>query len=302
MAIIRSLRGDDVIEVVDLWNECLQQDPVSREGFRSKVVLNQRYDPRLCLVAEEDHRVVGFIFGVIQDKTGYLNVIFVKDGHRRKGIGTDLLRAFARAVKEEGGTRLSVTWGPGAVMPGVDWIAYPGALEFFSKNGFVEVDRDAVAMSRSLMDYDTPSDVVELEGKLLEEGYVFQQLDEEHVLGLMEFLRAEFPGWENDPRGTLLRYPKNLDCFLIAVKGEKVVGYCQMAIDGLVEHFGPFAVAQSERSKGIGAVLFHKCLKLMQTKGARNVWFARAGGRNYSFYVRHGMKEMRRYAAMDKLI
>lgn len=300
MAKIRGLEGRDVIEIIDLWNDCLQQDPVSREGFRSRVVLSQGLDPSTCLVAEEDGRVIGFVFGTMQGKIGYLSVIFVSAGHRRKGIGTALLEAFAMGVRAKGGTKLSITWGSGAVMPGVDWVAYPGALEFFSKNGFVEVDREAVAMSRSLMDYRTPKEVTELEDKLRAEGYAFQQLNEERVLDLMQFLKAEFPGWENDPRGTLLRYPKNLDHILIALKGDKVVGYCQMAIDGLVEHFGPFAVAQSERNKGIGAVLFHNCLATMQTKGARNVWFARGGGRNYSFYVRHGMKEMRRYVAMDK--
>lgn len=302
MAEVRSLRGSDVVEVVGLWNDCLQQDPVSSEGFRSRVVLSQEYDPDTCLVAEEGGRVVGFIFGTVQGKIGYLNVIFVEAKHRRRGTGTALLEAFARGVRAKGGTKLSITWGPGAIMPGVDWVAYPGALEFFKKRDFVEVDRNAVAMSRSLMEYRTPKEVVELGDKLRAEGYTFQQLNEERVLDLMQFLKAEFPGWENDPRGTLLRYPKDLDHILVALKGGKIVGYCQMAIDGLVEHFGPFAVAQNERNKGIGTVLFHKCLTAMQKNGARNVWFARGGGRNYSFYVRHGMREMRRYVAMERLL
>jgi len=288
-----------VFEVIDLWNDCLYLDRVSRESFRSKVVLNQWYDPGLCLVAEEGGDIVGFIFGVMQEKTGYLNAIFVDERLRRRGIGTALFDAFSSAVKNKGGTELSVSWGPGALTPGVDPIAYPSALEFFTKKGFKEFE-SSMAMSRSLMDYRIPDEIRASEFKLREEGFVFQQLDEEHVLDLIQFLKRELPGWENDPRGTMLRYPKNLDYLLVALKDDSVVGYCQMGIDGFVEHFGPFAVAESMRSKGIGAVLFHKCLEAMQAKGARNMWFMRSAGRNQTFYFRHGLKEMRRFIALSK--
>ena len=288
-----------MFKVIDLWNDCLCLDRVSRESFRSRVVLSQGYDPDLCLVAEEEKDIVGFICGVIQERTGYLNAVFVEEGRRRSGIGTALFDAFSAAVKHKGGTALSVSWGPGAITPGVDQAAYPGALEFFTEKGFKEFE-SSVAMSRSLMNYKIPDEVRASESKLRKEGFVFQQLDEEHVLDLIQFLKRELPGWENDARGTMLRNPENLDYLLVALKDGKVVGYCQMGIDGLVEHFGPFAVAEEMRSKGIGAVLFHKCLEAMQAKGARNMWFMRSTGRNQSFYTRHGMKEMRRFAALSR--
>jgi mycothiol synthase len=288
-----------VFKVIGLWNDCLYLDRVSRESFRSRVVLNQRYEPDLCLVAEEGGDIVGFICGVMQERTGYLNAVFVEEGRRRRGIGTTLFDAFSATVKRKGGTALSVSWGPGAITPGVDQAAYPGALEFFMKKGFKEFE-SSVAMSRSLMNYNIPDDVRASESKLRKEGFVFQQLDEEHVLDLIQFLKRELPGWENDARGTMMRHPENLDYLLVALKDDKVVGYCQMGIDGLVEHFGPFAVAKAMRSKGIGTVLFHRCLEAMQAKGARNVWFMRSVGRNRSFYLRHGMKEMRRFTALSR--
>lgn len=288
-----------MFKVIGLWNDCLYLDRVSHESFRSRVALNQGYDPDLCLVAEEGQDIVGFISGVMQEKTGYLNAIFIDEGHRRRGIGTALFDAFSAAVKSKGGRELSVSWGPGAITPGVDQAAYPGALEFFTEKGFKEFET-SMAMSRSLMNYKIPDEVRASESELREEGLVFQQLDEEHVLDLIQFLKRELPGWENDARGTMLRHPKNLDYLLVALKDDKVVGYCQMGIDGLVEHFGPFAVAGELRSKGIGAVLFHKCLEAMQAKGARNMWFMRSAGRNQSFYLRHGLKEMRRFRALSR--
>jgi mycothiol synthase len=274
-------------------------DRVSRESFRSKVVLSQGYDPDLCLVAEEGKDIVGFISGVMQGKTGYLNAIFVEEGCRRRGIGTALFDAFLAAAKSKGGAALSVSWGPGAVTPGVDQAAYPGASAFLTKMGFKEFET-SMAMSRSLMNYRLPDEIKTLESKLHEEGFVFQQLDEEHVLDLIRFLKRELPGWENDARGTMLRHPKNLDYLFVALKEDKVVGYCQMGIDGLIEHFGPFAVAEKLRSKGIGAVLFHRCLEAMQAKGARNMWFMRSVGRSQLFYFRHGLKETRRFTALSR--
>ncbi len=296
---IRSFNGKDVFKVIALWNDCLCLDRVSRESFRSKVVLNQQYDPDLCLVAEEGKDIVGFVFGVLHEKTGYLNVIFVEKGHRRRGIGTALFDAFSAAVRDKGGAILSVSWGPGAVIPGVDQVGYPEALKFFAEKGFKEFET-SMAMSRSLMNYKIPDEIRALESRLCEEGFVFQQLDEEHVLDLIEFLKRELPGWENDARGTMLRHPENLDYLLVVLKDGGVVGYCQMGIDGLIEHFGPFAVARELRSKGIGPVLFHRCLEAMQAKGARNMWFMRSAGRSQSFYFRHGLKDTRRFSALSK--
>ncbi|MBO3803511.1 MAG: GNAT family N-acetyltransferase, partial [Candidatus Brockarchaeota archaeon] len=64
----------------------------------------------------------------------------------------------------------------------------------------------------------------------------------------------------------------------------------------------PFGVLPEHRNKGVGTVIFHKCLRMLQSKGVRNVWFAWGGGRNYSFYRRQGMLEARRFAVLSKMI
>lgn len=283
-----------------MWNRSLQADRVSPELFRYRVILQPSYDPSLCLVAEEQGKVLGFAFAVQARETAYINALFVGGDHRRKGIGSKLVEQLSNAAVDRGLKKLVFSGGPRYLVPGVDWVAYPGALEFFSDTGFKEVNRESVAMSRSLMDYKTPPEVMELEEKLKGEGYTFAQLDEEHVLPLLQFLAKEFPGWDNDARVTLEANLKNLDLFIIALKAGEIVGYCQIATDGLIEHFGPFGVAANLRSRGIGTVIFNKCLKLMQTKGAKNAWFLWGGGRNYTFYVRQGMREMRRFAIMFK--
>lgn len=297
---VRPFEGKDSADTVGLWNISMYADKVSPEQFRFRVELQPDYDQGLCLVAEDQGELVGFAFGVPVGETCCINAMFVEASHRKKGVGTKLLQTLENAAKKRGAKKVVFSGGPRYLFPGVDWTAYPGALEFFSKNGYREVHRESVAMSRSLMDYKTPTDVVELEKQLLKQGYTFQQLDEEHVLPLLRFLEKEFHPWDNDARITLESNLMNLDYFIIALKAGEIVGYCQIASDGLIEHFGPFGVSANLRSKGIGAVIFHKCLRLMQTKGAKNAWFLWGGGRNYTFYTRHGMKETRRFAIMTK--
>jgi len=297
---VRPFEGKDSAEIVELWNDSMYADKVSPEQFRFRVVLQPTYDPDLCLVAEDQGKLVGFAFGVPTGETCYINALFVRSSHRRKGTGTKLLQTLADAAGKKDIKKIVFSGGPRYLLPGVDWVAYPGALEFFAKNGYREVHRESVAMSRSLMDYRTPDEVIELEKQFLKQGYTFRQLDEEHVLPLLQFLKKEFHPWDNDARITLEANLMNLDYFIIALKAGEIVGYCQIASDGLMEHFGPFGVSANLRSKGIGAVIFHKCLKLMQSKGAKNAWFLWGGGRNYTFYTRHGMKEMRRFAIMTK--
>jgi len=297
---VRSFAGRDFWQVVGLWNDCLQADKVSPELFRYRVILQPSYDPNLCLTAEEQGKVLGFAFAVPARETAYINALFVAEDHRRTGIGSKLVEHLSTAAADRGLKKLVFSGGPRYLVPGIDWIAYPGALEFFANAGFKEVSRESVAMSRSLVDYKTPPEVIELEGKLTKEGYAFVQLDEEHVLPLLQFLAKEFPGWDNDARATLEADLTNLDLFIIALKAGEIVGYCQIATDGLIEHFGPFGVAANLRNKGIGAVIFNKCLRLMQMKGAKNAWFLWGGGRNYAFYIRHGMREIRRFAIVSK--
>jgi len=297
---VRPFEGKDFGQVVELWNNSLHADKTSPELFRYRTILQPSYDPNLCLVAEEQGKVLGFAFAVPARETAHINALFVAEDHRRKGIGSKLVEQLSTAAADRGLKKLVFSGGPRYLVPGVDWVACPGALEFFTSAGFKEVSRESVAMARSLMGYKMPPEVMKLEEKLRKEGYAFTQLDEEHVLPLLQFLAREFPGWDNDARVTLEASLKNLDLFIIALKEGEIVGYCQIATDGLIEHFGPFGVVANLRNRGIGAVIFNKCLKLMQTKGARNAWFLWGGGRNCTFYARHGMREMRRFAIMSR--
>jgi GNAT superfamily N-acetyltransferase len=296
----RSFKGRDLKPVLEIINEAMPLDRLNEESFRYRVLLQENFDPELCIVSEAEGQVVGFTYSVIRGETGYVNIIAVKQGFRGRGIGSSMLATVEEKLRKKEIGRIVFSGGPRYLVPGVDVKAYSRAIGFFTRNGYSELSRESVSMSMSLMNYVTPTQVLELERRLTGEGYSFRQLDDEHVLELLLFLKARFPWWYEDARRTMEKNPRCIDWFTLAFHGEEIVGYCQIATDGLIEHFGPFGVAEEHRGKGVGTVLFHRCLRLIQSMGGRNAWLAWGGGRNYSFYVRNGMSEARRFAVFAK--
>lgn len=295
---VRKFGMEDEDPVLSQWRRCLAADPVTPELFREKILLERSFEPDWCLVSEDGGKVLGFIYSPAVGEVAFVNVIFVDPDHRGRGIGTGLLQSALDAHRKAGRRSVLVSGGPRYFFPGIDVEAYGRAIDFFRKNGFTELNRDSVAMGRSLVGYQIPGQVLKAEKGLEEEGIFVRHLEPRHLLGLRLFLRDNFPAWEEVARETIERHPRELDLIVVALRWGEVVGYCQCASDGLLEHFGPFGVREDMRGKGIGAVMFHKCLHWIQAKGCKNVWFAWGGGRNYSFYARHGMAATRRFATM----
>ena len=63
---------------------------------------------------------------------------------------------------------------------------------------------------------------------------------------------------------------------------------------------GPFGVAESERGRGIGAVLLFRTLEIMRRKGHHNAWFLWTGLEEPAgyLYTRVGFHVSRQFAVM----
>ncbi len=290
--------GGEEDEVIDAWNSSFPEDPLSPISFRIKVLFNPKFEHDLCLVAKENHKLLGFAFGQRSGEVGSVDVIFVIPEARRQKVGTALVRELLLRLKAKGVRKVRLGGGMRYFFPGVDVRNEP-AIAFFKSLGFSEVDRESVSMGMSIMNYSPPEDVMTREKELNDEGIKVVPLTSALVPAFFKFLEKEFPDWKEDARWTLERFPYDLSMFTIAVKGNEVIGYAQFASDGILERFGPFGVASDIRSKGIGAVIFAHTLMQMKARGVKNAWFMWGGGRNTHFYSRYGMKELRRFANMQ---
>lgn len=313
---IRSFNNvTDLLPVVNLWRECVPSDPVSEEAFRQKVLLDENFDARGCLVATGGGRLVGFCYTVLrkypygarglEPETGWLQMIFVDPAYRRQGIGTALLEETLGYLASQGRKVCTTGYSPNYIVPGPDEAAHADAIAFLKARGFTVKD-DAVAMAGELDAIRTPAEIAELKRQLGEEGFDFAFYDNRYTVPLLDFIDRVRPGgWAVSLRQTLSRGNPWQEVVL-CLQGDEVVGYAQLASPlydppaGNPERFGPFAVHPDLRGKRIGSVLFYMIAERLRERGFKYLWLAWAHGDNVRFYERAGLRVTRRHLIMER--
>ncbi|AQT84644.1 hypothetical protein ERICIV_04062 [Paenibacillus larvae subsp. larvae] len=59
MIIFRSYQAGDERQLVPLWNQTMQADPVTPERFRNLVLLDANFDPLGLRIAADGERIIG---------------------------------------------------------------------------------------------------------------------------------------------------------------------------------------------------------------------------------------------------
>jgi ribosomal protein S18 acetylase RimI-like enzyme len=88
---IRAYEADDERGVITLWTEVLPDPALHNDpelSLRRKVAV----DPELLLVAESEGNIVGTVMGGYDGHRGWVYSLAVLPQHRRRGIGTALVR------------------------------------------------------------------------------------------------------------------------------------------------------------------------------------------------------------------
>ena len=310
---LRSYESTDIGDVLALLDKSLRADPITSEMFQSKVLLDINYNPKGSLVAMADGRIVGYALGMVRrfqledsvpdfDRS-WITLFAVDEAYRRCGIGTALAKGLEDYFTASNCKSTIISgYAPNYFVPGVDPVAYPEALEFFSKMGFKEVYRP-LSMDSDLVRLRTPDWVPGKEKSLIEAGVRFEPYRPELILPLLDFMKTEFPGdWQRFLRDAMARitkgeyHPTNL---WIAHENGHVLGFA-MHDNGC--RFGPFGVAVKERGRGIGVVLLLKTLHGMRAKGLHNAWFLWTDEVAVRVYDAGGFAETRRFAYMKKAL
>jgi len=279
--------GDEK-QIVELWNQTLVKDLTTAKRFRNLVLLDANFDPAGMRLAFDGGLLVGCVYAVrrqlpmygtdLEPDNGWIPFFFVASAYERKGIGSKLMEEAERFLRETGRKKVFfASYAPNYIVPGIDPVNYAKGAAFLSKNGFA-VQYSAVAMDRSLVDYEMPLEVKALKQKRIEEGYTFATATDSDLVELIRFNNEVFnPDWGRAIReGVLQGLP--LEQILVAREKGELVGFCMNGgYEGIRERFGPFGVHPNQRGKGLGKILLHECLANMRAHALHGAWFLWTG-------------------------
>jgi GNAT superfamily N-acetyltransferase len=234
-------------------------------------------------------------------ETGWIIALFVHPEYRRKGLGTRLLEAGLDFLRAKGRRRAVLfNYTPNYLLVGLDEEGYPGAREFYEKNGFV-AGGEIVGMAVDLLGFETPPHVRAAEAALADEGIRAVQYDPGLLLPTLAFLREHFPLWVHYFTDKLARGHEH-DEIVVVTRGDEVVGYCQHRYYHHVERTGPFGVAEDLRGRGVGSAMLCRLLEAMARKGYRQGWFTGTDTGTAHYYERCGYRVVRRHVGMARPI
>lgn len=305
--------GKYIYQIIDLWNQELHADTMNVDTFSALVLGDVNFNKNLFLLAVKEENLLGFIWAVkrrypylergLEPHRGYIVSQAVNKEYQNQGIATALLKKVESQMKAEGTEEVTLgAYSPNYLFPGVDKNNYTNAISFYSNQGYISKGA-AVSMNQTLIDYTYPKAVLKQKQKLEQQGYKFLKFDYKDSTELLDFLITNFgSGWMSNVKESLKRMDAPETLIICRNKQDEIVGYCQRAIDGHPDRFGPFGVDESLRGLGLGSVLFNEMLHDMTKRGIHHVYFLWTGGRAQLMYERQGMSAYREYELMRKML
>lgn len=304
---LRLFATGDIETLMDTWNRSLEADPLNEQRFISEIVGDPAMERSgLPVVEDDDGNVIAFAYATVSPGgIGWINAIGVHPDQRRKGYGTQCMRAVADYfVSNRCHVARVAAFAPKYIMPGVDAAVYPAALAFFRNMGFTERD-DVVSMQADLRTFHRSPEIIDHESRLSSDGVVFEPLSGEHVLSLLEFIRDDLASSAYQVIRQGLALGRNMQQIFIAREGPHIIGYCMYGIyDGNLERFGPFGVRVDQRGRHLGAVLLYRCLQAMKAQGLTTVWFKSTTEQSpaWHLYRQAGFHNVRRFTALYRTV
>jgi len=285
---VRRYEAGDFAGVVALMRETLALPGIDEKLVSRDFLLAPGFRPEHLLVSEEGSTLAGFALVPRHDPlgaptTGWIAAFGVALAFRRQGIATGLLTRALADMRAEGIARVDVADVPVRyLLPGVDRATYPGAAELLiGKLGFTL--REEVASM----------------GLKLDRDFTVAPEARPATLGKLPLIQDFFaegwgPGWwEHIERSTLLKLAGDPEPSEILAWWEKGKPLGVAHFRG--NRFGPLAVGEAVRGKGIGAALTLATLAAMKAAGFADAYFLVGREEVQPFYTRLGFAVLRRF-------
>ena len=305
---VRPLERSDIAEVVSGWNSCFLHDKVTERRFEKVILEDPNYDTEGNLVAIIKNQIIGFVGAVAREGVtgrdgkgrvhekdfGYIKGLFVLKDHRGKGIKEQLLGRALNYFRSKGKSVARVGEYTGRYFfPGID-VRYKEELRFYQVNGFEEINEEEDVM----LDLKTfqPTEYQKQAQRRIEAlGVVIKPYQLEFLDKMRGFVeKISYPQWF--PEGWEKDFGKE-GCTLVALMENRVVGFAGYPPNPEGGGFGPIAVLEELRGKGIGSCLLLESVLQMKALGTPNVT---AGWANTPFYLKNGWKVIRQYKVFQK--
>lgn len=300
-------------DILTMWNQTLFADPLSEKRFLKRIILDENFDSAYSMIALENNKAVGFIWAIVRQvsygdrglepERGWIAAICVDKDYQRKGIGSELVRKIEEKMLIHGVKNITLgAYSPNYLFPGVDKNNYPNAASFFKKAGY-EKTGEAVSMERSLFDFKKTDKYLELKEEVTKKGYVLDSFKTSESEELLSFLHTHFEGgWARNVKNAIMEDRAEATILVMRNSQNQIVGYCQRAIDGNLDRFGPFGVREDLRGLRLGMVLFNEMLFEMLSREINHSYFLWTSGKAQKFYEKNGMKVYRDYDLMKKTL
>lgn len=311
MIAVRPYVDRDFDHVVRVWGRALPLDAITPGDFVRRVLLDENLEPDGLLVAVDGEAVVGFVLCIVLrhpiekigliDHRGFVTAFGVDPDARGRGAGDALLAAAEAFFRSRNRREIAIApYAPNYFVPGIDKAAYANGLAWLKKRGFEEFS-EGIAMDALIGRFDLDDALKAKEAALAREGILIEPLGRDRIAAFMKFMGDVMPGdWVEDARAILKKAasgeaPPN--SVFVATDNGQIVGYCKFK----GEHFGPFGVADSHQSRGIGSVLLARTLHQMRVEGHHAAFVLWTGDRAAKgVYGRLGFTISRRFAIVRK--
>ena len=305
---MRLLKRSDIAQVVSGWNSCLPYDKTTEEKFESTIFGDPNYEKNGNFVATRNDKIVGFVAAVaregiagrdgagkIHEKDfGYIKGLFVLKEYQEGGIQRDLLKRALSFLKLKGKKIARVGEYTGRYFfPGID-TRYEEELRFYRENGFEEIDAEEDVMI-DLKTFQPTEYQRQAQRRIEELGVVIRPYQSKFLEKMRRFAeRLNYPQWF--PKGWESDFGKR-GYTLVALLRTEIVGWAEFHQSSDGWFFGPIAVLEKLRGRGIGTCLLLESVLRMKTLGAPNVT---AGWANVPFYLKNGWTTSRQYIILQK--
>lgn len=263
---IQNLTPNDLPALVSLCQLTLPYDSWSVDLLEYQLLEQPNANPAHQLLAWQGSQLVGAMLGGTRDTEegtqGWVRLFATHPRQQRRGVASRLLQEFERRMQADGINKIAIANSvPCYFWPGLD-VRYTAAFCFLQRHGY-QRSGDGINM---YVDLNSQSwDTSDEEAFLSLEGFKIRRLQPNDRIAFSDWLlRTWGPAWQAEGLLTLKRDP--ITCFVAEYNG-RICAFAAYGVTSFPYSFGPTGTEEALRGKGLGRVLFYRCMQDLKEHG-----------------------------------